>query len=114
MSFSEEELIKIRKATSGWFKKPARRAIAQSLLAMKPEIDSAKKLDDAKREHALKTLMNKATATRQRALQSGANSYGNPRWAAAAACESWLHELVGGAPESIARVEVLIDKLSRN
>ncbi len=114
MSFNEEELIKIRKATSGWFKKSARKTIAQSLLAMKPKIDVAKKLDDTHREEAIKKLMNEATATRQHALQSGANSYSHPQWAAAAACESWLHELVGGTPEGISRIEVLIDELSRN
>ncbi|KAF5433498.1 hypothetical protein C5S39_01565 [Candidatus Methanophagaceae archaeon] len=114
MSFTEEELIKIRKATSGWFKKSARTAIAHSLLALKPKIDSAKKLDETERQAAFKKLMNEATAARQHALQSGANSYGHPQWAAAAACESWLHELVGGTPGSIARVEALIEGLSRN
>ena len=114
MSFNEEELIKIRQSTSGWFKKSARKAIAQSLLAMKPKIDSANKLDDAQREAELKKLMNEATAERHHALQSGANFYSHPKWAAAAACESWLHELIGGSTEGIVRVEMLIDELSRN
>ncbi len=108
MSFNEEELLKIKKATSGLFKKAARAAVAQALLAIKPKIDAAKQLNNPEREKALKALVNEATAARHHALQSGANSYGHPKWAAAAACESWLHELVGGTSESIDHVEQLV------
>jgi len=111
MSFNEEELLKIKKATSGFFKKSAREAVAQSLLAIKPKIDAAKKLENPEREKALKALVNEATAARHHALQSGANSYGHPKWAAAAACESWLHEIVGGTSESIDHVEQLVMEL---
>jgi hypothetical protein len=112
MGFNEEELLKIKKATSGLFKKKARRAIAQSLLAMKPRIEAARKLDGAEDEEALKILVNEATDARHLALQLGANSHGHPQWAAAAACESWLHELVSGTPESIIRIEEIIAHLS--
>jgi hypothetical protein len=112
MSFNEEELVKIKRATSGWLKKSARKTISHSLAAMKPKIDSAKKLDDHERQEALKKLMNEATYARQQALQSGANSHTHARWAAAAACESWLHELLGGTPDGIARVEQLIEELA--
>lgn len=113
MSFNEEELLKIKKATSGWFKKKARTSVAQALLAIKPRIDAAKELDDTERQAALKNLADEASAARHHALQSGANSHGHPQWAAAAACESWLHELLlDGTPESIARVEMLIAELS--
>ena len=112
MSFNEEELLKIKKATSGWFKKSARTALSQALSVMKPRIDAAKKLNDTERQAALNFLTNEAMAARHQALRSGANSHGHPQWAAAAACESWLHELVGGTPESIARAELLIAGLS--
>ena len=111
MNFNEEELLKIKKATSGLFKKSARAAVTQALLATNPKIDAAKRLNDSEREKALKALVNEATAARHHALQSGANSYGNPKWVSAAACESWLHELVGGTPESIDHVERLIAEL---
>jgi len=113
MSFNEDELNKIKKATSGLFKKSARVAVAHALLDMKDKINLAKQLNEREREDALKKLMNQATAARQQALQAGANSHGHPQWAAAAACESWLHELVGGDPAGIARVEAIIDELSR-
>ncbi len=111
MGFNEEELQKIKKATSGLFKKSARITVAQGLLAIKSKIDVAKQLNDIERQNALKLLVNEATAARHKALRSGANSYGHPKWASAAACESWLHELVGGTPESIAQVERLIEEL---
>lgn len=113
MSFNENELRKIESATSGWLKKKARAAITQSIHAWRPKIEKAKILPEAQRIDELKRLVNEATAARQRALQSGANSHGHPEWAAAAVCESWLHELLGGTAESIARVEILIDKLER-
>jgi len=113
MSFNEDELRKIESATSGWLKKKARVAIAQSIRAWRPRIEKAKPLPEVQRMDELKRLVNEATAARQRALQNGANSHGHPEWAAAAVCESWLHELLGGSAESIARVEALIDKLER-
>ena len=113
MGFNEEELRKIEDATSGWFKKSARTAIAQAISALRPRIESAKQLPEPQRQAVLKQLVNEATAARHRAMQSGANSYGHSDWAAAAACESWLHELVGGTADGIARVEGLIDKLAR-
>ena len=111
MSFNEEELRKIEKATSGWFKKSARTAIFQSISALRPKIENAKQLPEEQRNTVLKRLVNEATSARHRALQKGANSHGHPEWAAAAVCESWLHELVGGTTDSIARVEALIDRL---
>lgn len=110
--FHEEQLITIKKATAGFFKKSARKNIARCLLNLKPRIDIAKKLGDTERQTALKDLLYEATAARHRALQSGANSFGHPQWAAAAACESWLLELLLGKPKSIARVEDLINELS--
>ena len=112
-SFNEEELRKIEDATSGWFKKSARKAIARAISELLPRIEDAKKLPDTQRQAALKQLVNEATAARHRALQSGASSHGHPDWVAAAACERWLHELFGGTADSIARVESLIDRLER-
>jgi len=112
MGFNEEELLKIKKATSGLFKKKDRKAVAQALLAMKPKIEAAKKLDGDERKEALKILVNEATDARHLALQLGANSHGHPQWAAAAAaCESWLHELISGTPESIIKIEQIISHL---
>lgn len=111
MSFNEEELRKIETATSGWLKKKARAAITQSIREWRPVIHKANLLPQAQRLNELKHLANKATEYRQCALQNGANSHGHPEWAAAAVCESWIHELIVGSPESIARVQTMIDKL---
>ncbi len=113
MSFNEEELGKIEKATSGWFKRPARTAISQALSVLQPKIVEAKNLGGDRKQTVLKELVQEATSARQKALQGGARSYGHPDWAAAAACESWLHELVGGTESSIARIEVVVDRLQR-
>ena len=113
MSFNEDELRKIEDATSGWFKKSARVAISQAISMLRPSIENVKQLPDEQRQAELKQLVNEATEARHRALQHGANSYGHPEWAATATCESWLHELVGGNEESIARVEAIVSRLER-
>ena len=113
MGFNEEELIKIEKATSGIFKKKARSFISNALSSLKPYIKDAKTKEGPEREEKLKTLVQQATALRQEAVKQGARSHGHPEWAAAAACESWLHELLGGTSDSIARVESIIERLER-
>ena len=113
MSFNEQELVKIQKATSGFFKKSARVAVAHALLDMRGKVDHAKQLSEDERKAALEELMNEATAARHEALQAGASSHSDPQWAAAAACESWLHELVGGNPAGVARVAAIIDELAK-
>lgn len=114
MSVNEEELLKIKEATTGWLKGNARRAIRKSLLSLMPKIERAKALPNDERDTLLKQLLIETTETRQRALQDGANSYGDPAWAAAAACETWLHELVVfGTDETLPKVEALIDELSK-
>ena len=112
MSFNEDELLKIKKATSGFFKKKTKIAVTQALVAIKPRIDAVKKLNGDKRIEALNILVNEATNARHLALQRGATSYKDPQWAAAAACESWLQELIGGTSKGIARVDQLIKELS--
>lgn len=112
MTLNEEELKKIKNATSGFFKKSARVALARELVRLESElVVNVSKLSTEERESRLKDLLRMATGARKRALQSGANSYGHPQWAAAAACESWLLELLRGTPESIARVEAIIKEL---
>jgi hypothetical protein len=112
VNFNEEELLKIEKATSGWLKKSDRKAISEAISALRPKIQLAQNILNQQQKHAeLVKLVDEATATRHRALHSGGNSYGHPAWAAAAVCESWLQELVLGTPESISRVENMINKL---
>lgn len=111
MSFNEDELMKIRSKTSGWFKSKARSAISNAISSYKPEIEVAKSLAAPERKKTLLALANKATDERHIALQSGANSYSNPAWAAAATVESWLHELMNGDPQGIKNVEAIINEL---
>lgn len=111
MGFNEDELLKIENATSGWLKKRARTEITKSIRSWRPRIEKARALPEAQRQDELKRLVNEATTARHRAMQKGANSHGHPEWAAAAVCESWLHELLGGTAESIDRVDAIVDKL---
>lgn len=111
MSFNEDELLKIAEATSGPSGASARQEVARALAALRVKIESAKNLDGDECREALKQLMLEATARRHEALQAGASDHGHPQWAAAAVCETWLHELLLGTPEGIARVEKLIDSL---
>lgn len=111
MSFNENELLKIENATSGWLKKRARAEIARSIRSWRPRIERAKSLPEAQRQDELNRLVNEATSARRRALKNGANFYGHPEWAAAAVCESWLHELIGGSSGSVSQVEALIYRM---
>lgn len=111
VGFNEDELIKIKKATSGLFKNSARTAIKQSLEKTKSDILAAKKLNPDQCKSKLIKLMEEATQERKRAIAYGATSYGDKDWAAAAVSETWLQELVHGTPEGIDRVERLIGEL---
>jgi hypothetical protein len=111
MSFNEDELQKIKSKTSGFLKGKARAAISDAIKDYEPKVQAAKSLPDNERAEALLALANQATDQRQIALQNGANSYGDPAWAAASTIESWLHELVGGEHHEIDSVEMLIQEL---
>lgn len=111
MSFNEEELLKIEKATSGIFRKKARTFVSNALSSLRPYVDEAMAKEEPEREEMLKALVNRATGLRQEAVRQGARSHSHPEWAAAASCESWLHELLLGNKESISRVEKIIQRL---
>lgn len=113
MSFNEEELLKIEKATSGIFKKKARSFISNALSSLRPYVDEAVTKEEPARGEMLKTLVDQATGLRQEAVRQGASSHSSPEWAAAAACESWLHELLLGNNLSISRVENIIKRLEQ-
>jgi len=111
MSFNEQELLKIIRKTSGWFKSKSRIAIAEAIARYRPEIEKAKELPSQGRQKVLVALMNQATNERHIALQGGANSFSNPGWASAATVESWLHALLGGSVAEIERVEDIVREL---
>jgi hypothetical protein len=113
MEFNEEELLQIEKATSGLFRRKARRFIANAISSLRPHIDLAKSKSGVEREEILKVLLNQATGLRQEAVRQGASSCNDPGWAATATCESWLHELLSGTPSSISSVEQIVDRLER-
>lgn len=113
MSFNEEELLKIEKATSGIFKKKARTFISNSLSSLRPYVDEAMAKDEPERKEMLKALVNQATGLRQEAVRQGAKSHSHPGWAATASCESWLQELLLGDKTSISRVEAIVRRLEK-
>lgn len=113
MNFNEEELMRIKKATSGIFKGSARRAITAAIEDMAPRVAMAKQLTGNEREKGLKKLMVEASDRRKQALADGADGYGDRRWASAAVCETWLHELALGTEDEIEVVERLVDDLRR-
>lgn len=111
MGFNEEELVRINDATSGIFKAGVRKKIAGALAILSEKIDAANSLSPEACRAELIELLNIFTASRQLSLQQGASGYGHAGWAASAACESWLQELLGGNDQSIARVEALVRQL---
>jgi hypothetical protein len=70
-SFNEEELLKIERATSGFFKGKARSMIGAALRDLQPKVEATKRLQGEARSEALKTLANQATESRP-LLTSGA------------------------------------------
>jgi hypothetical protein len=117
-SFNIQELNKIKKATSGFFKKKARNRIASSLTQMRKEVNEIYKTYPLKNlrhteEHNKKfiELLNKYTSLRQTALALGAASYSHPEWSAAAACESWAAILASGSLEEIKYAKSIIEDL---
>jgi hypothetical protein len=110
-SFNEEELLKIERATSGFFKGKARSMIGAALRDLRPNVEAAKRLHGNARSEALRGLVNQATASRHRALSGGANGYGHPAWASASACESWLQSLALDSDIDVAAVEIVVGRL---
>ena len=105
MSFNENELLKIEKATSGFFKKTVRSSISEAISEFRP------KLPKDERGNVLNHLLKNAAHQRKKAILEGATSYGHSLLASKAVCESWLQELVFGTDDSISRVEEIIDRL---
>ncbi len=70
MSSNEDELHKIKKKTSGWFKSNARSKISKAIEVYKPRIEAAKSLPEDERKKALVVLVNQATDDRHNAIQA--------------------------------------------
>ena len=111
MSFHVDELLKIKEASSGFFKRKARYAISNHLAACKLKLQALEDASDEQRTNSLKKLMNEYTDQRHQALQNGASGYGDPMWGAASACEGWIHVLIFGEPWEIREYSLMVDKL---
>ncbi|KFX69896.1 hypothetical protein TMS3_0110310 [Pseudomonas taeanensis MS-3] len=113
MGFNEEELTYIKIATSGFLKFGARKKIAGWLKPLAKKLEELKTLSATERDKELKEILNLYTAARQEEVRKGARNHGHAGWAAAAACESWVQEILGGNEQSIKRVEIIIFELIR-
>ncbi len=105
-----KELKKI--VSSARFDPEVRKATREALLSLGPRVERVKEMNKGESEGYLTELVNGATADRKVALLSGGADERNPRWAAAAACESWLQCIAlspGRLPEVEALVNVLIE-----
>jgi hypothetical protein len=111
MTFDVDELLKIRNANSGYFGKRARLAIANGLHELKPNVDALNSLQEDQYQVAIRVLISKATAKRKATFRGGASSYGNAKWATAAARECWLQNLALGSTESKVKVEEIIAEM---
>jgi hypothetical protein len=108
MNFNAQELVSIKQATSGMFKGGARKQIAQSLQKLAAYLDHIESSQPQDHRQELIKLLNSFTEMRQEALRRGAKGYSDPNWASAAACESWLQELLTGDERGVQEVERLI------
>lgn len=110
-NFHVSELIKIERATSGFFRGRARSIISMHLIELVPKVKAIKDMQGEERNKALNDILKHATAMRHIALQRGANGYSHPEWAAASACESWLLTLRDGNEGDISSVEAIIARM---
>jgi len=94
IGFDESDLIKIKEATSGIFKRSARRTVSHDLMELNRRIKSIESLPNSEQREKLLALQYQAQIRRHAALQQGATSYGHPNWAAAAVCETWVTILI--------------------
>ena len=112
MGFHSEELERIKKATSGMFKKKTRERIAYSLLRLSMHLEVVGKRSDQEIEVEIKKLVNAFSSARQQALANGAKGYSDPDWAEAAACESWVQAMMLNTdPQEMAKVNQLVHEL---
>lgn len=111
-SFNEAELLKIQKATKGFFKSKARYSIARYIQEFSPEVAAIKRLAGDEKLDRLQVFLELMTAERHKALQNGASGFADPHWASAAVMESWLLEIRDGSPGGIDRVERIINQMA--
>jgi len=110
MSLNVTELKKIRKATSTSEK--SKNFIANYIHKFKKELEDINNLESERIRKELIQLMNEKSSERKNALTSGVSSYSDPRWAAPAACESYLHCVLGGKEQEIKEANVIITDLT--
>lgn len=108
MNFNAQELDAIKQATSGMFKGGARKQIAQSLQKLAAYLEHIESSQPQDYRQELLKLLNSFTEMRQEALRRGAKGYSDPSWASAAACESWLQELLTGDEKSVQDAEEIV------
>ncbi|MDC0178492.1 hypothetical protein OAI75_01710 [Woeseiaceae bacterium] len=106
-----EDLLKIEKATSGFFKGKARYMLSMRLRDCRDKIEALKGVPEEDRFETLRQLMNEYQAKRHQALNAGASGFGHPEWASASACEGWIHELLGGDEEGIRQYSLKANSL---
>lgn len=111
MSFNKQELLRIQESTSGFFKSSARKKIASALNGLATHLESIRNLGEEDLKKELIRLMNAFAKERQAALSKGAKGYGDSDWAQAAACESWVQEILSGNPERLKEVEQIVSYL---
>jgi len=106
-----EDLLKIEKATSGFFKSKARYMLSMRLRDCRGKIEALKGLPVEDRFESLRQLLNEYQAKRHQALNMGASGFGDPEWASASACEGWIGELLGGDEEDIRQYNLKANSL---
>lgn len=110
-NFHSAELAKIRDATTGPEHSEARVLISVELRSLRQQLEEAKSLGRDQGRKRLGELLGHYASERRSALRNGATSYSHPNWAAAAACESWLHALLGNSPEEMKEASYFANQL---
>lgn len=90
MNSNLEQIVKIEKATDGFFKKSVRIAISQMLAQLVPKVFLARTLTDKDSKEMLLELANTYIDLKDEAFKDSVRNGSHSLWVSAAVCESWV------------------------
>jgi hypothetical protein len=110
MSFNLNELIKIRKATSGSDK--SKKRISDYINHFQIKVNDLNGIESNLKKKELVKLMNEESKKRKGNLSTGVSSYADPNWSGPAACETLILCLLGGNVNEIEQANEILDDLT--
>jgi hypothetical protein len=106
-----EELLKIEKASQGFFRQGIRDEISRKIRTFDPKVNEVKSKSGSEKKDILVKHLKLVTDLRHSAMRQGASSYKDAKWASAALVESWLLLIRDSSQEQVEAAERIIDRM---